>query len=195
MAGTSSASSSATAEAHHRTRERAAAVEPLRWVWRAAAGYGSVPLLRRGRVSAGDARRKLAGVVPAIAAVVVSGCSLDLFGPDQDVAWYNRRPMQDPPLELYARIYAEVEACWRARGVATPGDFGRIRWFEADSVIVDGKFARAVTVIPGHDVAFVTRWRENPVTIGHELSHEASQRGRSIHYAGASRAICDGGAP
>ncbi len=62
-----------------------------------------------------------------LAALLLTGCDLNIFGPD--VCYVNRRPLVPVP-DVYATWYAETEVCLGMRG-----DFASVRWFVADVCI------------------------------------------------------------
>jgi hypothetical protein len=102
--------------------------------------------------------------------VVLAAC--DLFGPE--VLFVNRRPMVPVP-NVYAEWYAATERC-----LVVSGDFGAVRWFLADSVIM-GSTAQAGVLRFPNEITMFARVAQAEWAVRHEAAHHILQRGDDLH--------------
>lgn len=104
--------------------------------------------------------------------LVLAGCDLNLFGPDLE--YVNRRPMEPVPVE-YAALYAETATC-----LGLADRFEDVRWYVADSVIVNGRHRGGVLEFPND----ITMWRKvvgMDWAIRHEMAHHITGIGDALH--------------
>lgn len=104
--------------------------------------------------------------------VVLSACDMNIFGPD--VRFVNQRPMAPVPA-VYSEWYAATETC-----LGRTRDFGAVRWFVADSIVVDGRTHRG-HMRPWRDATIredhvLTEW-----LVRHEMAHHILRVGNDAH--------------
>lgn len=117
--------------------------------------------------------------------LLTAGC---MMGPE--IEYVNRTEM-DPPPESYREWYEDTAEC-----LNMPSRWEGLRWFAADSLILDhGGLAYGVTNFETNEI---TIWRVALLyrqTVRHESAHQISGEGNSIHYDGGRRALCDAPEP
>lgn len=103
---------------------------------------------------------------------VIAACSLNLFGPQLD--FFNRRRMILIPPQ-YPEWYREAESC-----LGADGKYGRIRWFVADSIYVDGGTKAGVLKFP-NDITMREDVANYSGSVKHEMVHHIVRRGDDLH--------------
>jgi hypothetical protein len=114
------------------------------------------------------------------ALLLVTGCDIDLFGPE--VLFRNQR--QIAPLPEYAAWYAAVERCR-----ALHGDYEAVQWFAADSIVHEGGAVAGYQI--GHRITIRTDFLRHMTVIRHEVDHHVTRTGNPLHLADGGTA-CDG---
>jgi hypothetical protein len=82
-----------------------------------------------------------------------------------------------PVPTVYAEWYAKTEACLEVRG-----DFEAVRWFVADTVMVDGAPKAGVLRFPD-DVTMFAEFTAYETPVRHEMAHHIMQAGDELHDA------------
>ena len=138
------------------------------------------------RTQADDDMRRVGAWAPLIVllallfVLALSGC---FMGPE--IEHINRREME-PPAE-YRGWYEDTATC-----LGLPSRWDEVRWFVADSLILDGE--RIAWGVTNFETQEITIWRGTlhyRRTVRHESSHQISGVGVGIHYDGGRRAFCD----
>jgi len=70
------------------------------------------------------------------------------------------------PLPVYAEWWVQTEAC-----SARSGDFSRISWYTASTIVGDGAIGRGSWSAP-HDIIIVRGFEDDPLTVQHEMLHD-----------------------
>ena len=76
----------------------------------------------------------------------------------------NKQPLE--PLPIYVDWWAATESC---SGLS--GDFSRVQWFTASSIVGDGRLA-AGRWSPPHDIIIVRGYEDEPEVVRHEMLHD-----------------------
>ena len=112
-------------------------------------------------MSRGAGIRALARVTLLVAATSIA-CE-DTSGPNNvDMHGLSK---YDPPL-VYLEWWKDIEEC---SGVE--GDFSRVEWFLADSLVVEGDFALGLWVSP-HDIYLIRTVTSTSWVVKHEMLHD-----------------------
>ena len=104
------------------------------------------------------------------------------FGPNFSAINFRR---MDPPPGEYALWYAETEECF-----GKAGRFERIVWWTAEKVSSEGH--GALGLHNGDNILIRSDQVGEKVTVRHEMAHHIKPKAE-IHFAGGTRALCDGG--
>ena len=102
--------------------------------------------------------------------LIVAGCNIT--GPAAE--YVNRRPLEPVP-DWYREAYRQTEECLGVRG-----NFGAVRWFVAERVVVGGTEKAGALRFP-HDITMWERAAHHEWAVRHEASHHILQRGDDLH--------------
>ena len=109
-----------------------------------------------------NTKRRIERVAAVAATLALSACSTPTEG--LSIAVTGRQRFE--PLGEYRGWWETVEAC-----SSRSGDFDRVRWYEADEMVIRGKSVLGFWE-PPHDITISNALKEEASIVRHEMLHD-----------------------